>query len=148
MSQVLTGLLVGSYHRPPAKSILEHLPTGAPLVLQAEPENPYDAGAIKVLLDPADAIPKEQYQPLADKLPLQGYTLEQVMSGGPLQLGYLAATGGKPLAKGQQAIGQGLSLAGNSEFAPWVPTDTGAEARLAFGPGGELLVQLRMEEEP
>lgn len=46
----LTAPIVGAHFRPPAKDILNLLPGGARLLLQREPDNPYDSAAVKVLL--------------------------------------------------------------------------------------------------
>jgi hypothetical protein len=50
MTDTLTGLMVGMHFRPPAKAVLEALPVGTTLWLRREPENPYDANAVQVLL--------------------------------------------------------------------------------------------------
>lgn len=49
-STKLTGLMVGMFHRPPAKDVLNSLPVGTKLWLQREPDNAYDENAVKVLL--------------------------------------------------------------------------------------------------
>lgn len=142
MTKTLYSLLVGGYHRPPAKLLLEHLPSGTPLDLRPEPENPYDPSAIKVLLDP-QFIPETQHAALADRLPLCGYTLEQVMSGGTIQLGYVAATGGKPLAAAP------ASFVGNQEFlAAMAYQPELNDAALGFAPDGKPTVMLRLDSPP
>lgn len=45
--------IVGARHRAPADTILNNLPAGQTLILVREPENQYDANAVKVCL-PAD----------------------------------------------------------------------------------------------
>lgn len=141
MNKTLTSLLVGAHFNPPAKTLLTHLPAQCPLTLEPDPENPYDAGAIKVMLDPDD-IPESQHQALAEALPLQGATLEQVMSAGLIQLGHIARSGGKPLLQAEQKLG--MKFAGNAEFADWI-SDPAHLAVLGFGPGGEPLVHLRVD---
>lgn len=129
----ITSLLVGMHFRPPASTILAHLPAGAKLILEPEPENPYDADALKVLVDPRE-IPESQFSQLDEVLPASGATLEQIMSSGPIWLGYVAKSGGKPLAKA------GLT-SGNREFVEGL-CDPECETKLAFGPAGEALVKL------
>lgn len=97
-----TSLIVGAHFRPPAKQVLAVLPQGARLDLQEENDNPYDPAALKVFL-PLDQIPEAQFPALEAELPGAGLTLEQLMSGGPLFLGYVPAQDGKPLAKARAA---------------------------------------------
>lgn len=47
--------IVGARFRPPADEILRLLPSGIPLMLRPQPDNPYDANAIAVLLPLEDA---------------------------------------------------------------------------------------------
>lgn len=139
VTKVLTSLLVGGYHRPPAKLLLEHLPGGTPLLLQPEPDNPYDSSAIKVFIEPL-MIPESQHSALADRLPLCGFTLEQVMSGGAVQLGYVAASGGKPLQKAPSGY------VGNAEFLQMMGLRPEAnDAALAFTPAGAPAIMLRAD---
>lgn len=138
-TRTLTSLLVGGYHRPPAKLLLEHLPSGTPLTLTPEPDNPYDSSALKVFLEP-QMIPEGQHAALQERLPLCGYTLEQVMSGGAIQLGYVAATGGKPLSKAPSGY------VGNQEFLKEMSAAPEAnDAALAFTPAGAPAVMLRCD---
>lgn len=148
MSKTLTSLLVGMHFRPPAKTILAHLPSGCKLGLQPEPENQYDENALQVLIDPAD-IPESQHGVLAEELPLQGSDLQQVLSAGPIHLGYVAKSHGQPLIKAMNASGGQLELVGNAEFLEnMVKSDPSMnDAKLGFGPGGEPLVHLRVDEE-
>lgn len=144
MTRTLAAPIVGAYHRPPAKTILQFLPGGAQITLVKEPENPYDPSAIKVFVDPTQ-VPESQLSELTNALPLQGYTIEQIMSGGPIQLGYIAASGGKPLAKAKEANG-GVELVGNQEIGEWaLETD---EAQLGFAPDGLPLVLFTLPLEP
>ena len=105
--KTLISLLVGSHFRPPAKQVLEHLPAGAELTLEPEPSNPYDENAIKVLVDPR-LIPESEHPVLAEKLPLTGNDLQDLLAGGLVFLGYVAKSNGKPL--------QGTGFEGNEEF--------------------------------
>lgn len=127
----LQSLIVGSHFRPPAKLILANLPAGAHLMLEPDPENPYDSFALKVLVSPAE-IPKSQYKEMGDSLLEFGTSLEDVLLGPPVFLGFVAASGGKPLANA------GLTV-GNREFL--ADLISGGEmqsylATLGFTPGG------------
>lgn len=42
--------IVGARFRPPAQDILNMLPAGSRLILRRQPDNPYDANAVQVLL--------------------------------------------------------------------------------------------------
>lgn len=46
--QILLSPIVGAFYRPPAKTILGLLGPGHELVLDPEPDNPYDENAVKV----------------------------------------------------------------------------------------------------
>lgn len=110
----MISLIVGAHFRPPAKLLLEHLPSGCQLRLLAEPDNPYDEHAIRVLLNPAD-IPTSQHGVLEELLPAMGFELSELLQDGPIQLGYVAASGGKPLRDnpgyvGNQEFQQALDL--------------------------------------
>lgn len=145
-SKTLTSLLVGSHFVPPAKVLLAHLPAGVKLLLEPDPSNPYDENAIVVLIDPME-IPQSQYSALDNPhsgLPCQGATLEQLMSTGPVRLGHVASSGGKPLFKAKSTAPAGVVFAGNVEFLDWMKDDR-YRAALAFGLAGEPLVQLAID---
>jgi hypothetical protein len=78
--------IVGAYHRPPALLILQNLPTGQLLSLEPEPDNPYDANAIKVILASSD-LPQDT--DFSDQLTSYGHELESLQSSGPIHLGYI-----------------------------------------------------------
>ena len=137
-----TSLLVGAWARPPAKQVLAVLPAGAQLTLQAEPENPYDANAVRVMVSP-EVIPESQYTALDEALLTVGHTLEMLMSSGPLQLGYLPAQAGKPLAKARQ---QEPGLAGNQDVFEAVLAGK-AFATLAFGLDGTPRVNITVDSD-
>lgn len=109
----LTSLLVGTHFHPPAKALLAHLPSGTPVVLRAEPENPYDEKAISVWLD-VPAVFQSASQARLDEL--EGALIEYgsgladlaKQNGGLHMLGHVAATGGKPL--------RDTGFAGTEEF--------------------------------
>lgn len=130
--------LVGAHFRPPAKQILAHLPAGAGLILEPEPENPFDPQAVKVSV-PVTAIPESEFPALAQELPEAGLTLEQLMSGGTVWLGYIAKSSGKPLTQAQQSE---PSLVGNAEVAEVTAQRGPGSARLAFGPDGSPRAQI------
>lgn len=100
MPQPTLTLLVGAYFRPPAKLVLAALPNGTPLALRAEPCNPYDEQAIAVYVR-VDEVPEDEHEQLVEQLPSCGWTLEQLLAEGELQLGYLASEGNKQLSKYQ-----------------------------------------------
>ena len=131
MTQI-TSLLVGMHFRPPAKLLLAALPAGTQVELRAEPENPYDSNALAVWASPSQ-VPESQHEALRAEMPGSGFDWDELLaSNEPLQLGYVAASGGKPLAAA------GLST-GNVEFleALRTPGEAGLGfARLSFGPDG------------
>lgn len=94
-------LIVGAHFRPPAKQVLGHIVAGTELSLQEDNENAYDAAAVRVMFDPAN-IPDSEFSQLEIELLEAGVTLEQLMSGGPIHLGFVPAQNGKPLAKARQ----------------------------------------------
>lgn len=55
--------IVGSFYRPPAKSILNAIPVGTPLEFRAEPTNPVDKDAIAVWIR-TEHIPKQAHKQL------------------------------------------------------------------------------------
>ena len=123
MSQ-LRSLLVGSHFRPPAKQILATLPSGTPLRLQRELDNPYDEAALRVMFDTTGLQPSLE---LDGALASCGWTFEDLLAEGEIQLGYVAASDGKPLA---QAAKAGVSgLVGNRELAEFTEAILGFDAR-------------------
>lgn len=80
--------IVGDHFRPPAKALLKVLPFGTPLQLVAEPSNPYDPNAVKVMLQSKD-IPhtlKDNFEIEAAKY---GFDFAQLMEQSEWQLGYI-----------------------------------------------------------
>lgn len=141
MNETLTCLLVGAFARPPAGAILAGVPRGTLVELRPEPENPYDPGAVAVWIstaglraDPGAAARVEE------ELLNFGQTLGDLEA--EVQLGYLAAAGGKPLRK---AAEQGLEYASNQEAVGLAARAGGWDrvvALLAFGPNGENTVEI------
>lgn len=140
----ISTIISGAFHRPPAGQLLRALPMGTRLRLQAEPGNPYDPFALRVLLDPTD-VPEALHPDLDAAMQGTGYCMEDLlMSGESVQLGFVAASEGKPRLVAQAQTQ--LTLAGNREFYAAVgyrgedPNDGGAneiawtelEAKLGF----------------
>lgn len=140
--QTARTLLVGDHFRPPAKLVLAHLPAGAKLGLEPEDNNPYDDEAVRVMLDPGQ-IPESQFPALEEGLPEMGCTLEQLMSGGPLHLGYVPKSGGKPLVTAQ---GSDPGLIGNHEVRE-ILLSASHQATLSFDPAGKAQIQLTWDDE-
>jgi hypothetical protein len=97
----LSAPIVGSVFRPPALTIIQSLPFGTPLVLQREPENPYDSSAIKVLLpgfSPEGLHSSLFQEALASAIPDHAELSKgQFYSGSlsdPFHLGYIGAKTG------------------------------------------------------
>lgn len=141
-----TTLIVGAHFRPPAKQILAIIPGGARVTLEEDNENAYDSSAVKVFL-PLDQIPDSQMAGLAEELPNSGLTLEQLMSSGPVWLGYLPATEGKPLAKAKltepELIGnqQVREIMGQGQSDP-----QGYSCCLGFGTDGSPRLEITTTE--
>jgi|SRR6267154_1348617 len=153
MSKTLTTLLVGAHFRPPAKFLLAALPSGTKLLLVPEPENPYDASAVKVLLPHSPEL-DERAEQIEAGLQGTGFSYLDLDELWPIQLGYLAAAGNKQLAK-QQAEGRQyscnsaiLEALGRQVHAGGMAGDEGIVAdsernwlaKLGFGPDGSPLV--------
>lgn len=140
MTKTLTSALVGGHFRPPAKQLLALLPSGQALELIPDPENPYDPHALKASLW-LNKVDKMLYPSIESGLEGTGFDLEGLLSmEEPLQLGFVAASGGKPLAKA------GLTD-GNQEFAKAMAAWPEHVAKLAFAPDGSPRVML-LEAEP
>lgn len=141
MSEKITSPLVGAHFRPPAKAVLRSLPAGTRLRLEPEPDNPYDAKAIRVLVDLAGQLPFGCYDLLESCLEGTGFTRQDLLAPGqePLHLGYVAdsdgrASGGGP---GNREIGQLIYKATEAGLRPM---DEVLEASLQFSPEGNPLV--------
>lgn len=106
MTQVYLSPLVGMHFRPPAKLVLKALPGGVALRLQAEPDNPYDAGAVQVWASPRDmviaACDVEEFEG-------HGHPLGDVLALPEIMLGYLcSASNKKALAASPGAVGNDI----------------------------------------
>lgn len=148
-SRTQVGLLVGTHFNPVGRMVLKHLPGSTPLILEPDPTNPYDEHAVIVRVDPKE-IPESEWAQLSHPdagLPLAGATLEQVLSEGPVMLGHVGRTGGKPLEKAKAQWPElAATLVGNQEMMDWIK-DPNHEARLGFSLDGAYLVLLRIDEE-
>ena len=129
-------LLVGSHFRPPAKAALTSLPAGQELELRPEPENPYDPNAIAVWLD-CKTVDRRYDSGLEEALIGSGHDWTEIRSQEmQLHLGYVAATGGKPLAN--------TDYPGNSEVLKALEEGgVLGRAKLGFDPSGKPLVILQ-----
>lgn len=133
---IIKTLLVGSSFHPPAILLLQNLPSWAELVLAPEPENPYDAGAIKVSVG-IEQIPAARHEELEGLLPGCGMTLSELLAEPFWMLGHVAASGGKPLEKAGLRAGTaevGEAMAGGR-----------AKARLFFWPDGKPGIEVSYE---
>ena len=136
-----TAPLVGMYFRPPAKAILQSLPTNYPLELRPEPDNPYDPNAVAVWFD-AFHLSNEAKEELESTLPGMGCDLDSLMSQRWWHIGYMAKD---HAAKHQQPIAS--IIFGHNEDADvsglgfiW----TGYPAKLTFDGAGKPLVSFNI----
>jgi len=83
--------LVGAHFHPPAKLLLQHLPTGQVLRLIRDPDNAYDTNAIAVWAD----IEKNPDIPMHE---LIGFGVEEESFPGSFMLGHIAAKTGEAKA--------------------------------------------------
>lgn len=125
-------LIVGAHFRPPAKQCLAHLASGAELTLEEENDNPYDQGAVRVMLDPG-LIPDSEHEVLEGELLEAGVTLEQLMSGGSIKIGFVPAQDGKPLIKARLSD---PTILGNQQVREIMHGDEPYRCNLDFAPDG------------
>lgn len=137
--RTLTTPIVGAHFRPPAKQLLEVLPIGTPMLLRAEPDNPYDENAIQVLVSLSKTYPISQWAVLAAALEGTGYTpqdlIDREANEGPLHIGYIPRTGAKTAQGGP----------GNIEVAQFL-TEFPYEASFGFAAEGYPTVKLTVAE--
>lgn len=134
-------LIVGAHFRPPAKQVLAHCTAGVQLVLEEENDNPYDEAAVRVMLDPVTAIPESEFPTLETELLEAGVTLEQLMSGGPIKIGFVPAQDGKPLAKARVS---NPDILGNQQVRELMGEN--CRATLGFAPDGSPLLELTTQD--
>lgn len=125
-------LIVGAHFRPPAKQVLAHLVSETELTLVEDNDNPYDAAAVRVMFDPI-LIPDTEYPALESELLEAGITLEQLMSGGSIHMGFVPAQDGKPLAKARQSD---PTILGNQQVREIMMGDQGYRCYLDFAADG------------
>jgi len=89
--------LVGMHFRPPAKALLQVLPTDFPLQAETEPDNEYDKHAIKLMLKSAD-IPKDAHDDLNMLASGFGFPIEDILAKDAWHLGYVKATSASQIA--------------------------------------------------
>jgi hypothetical protein len=80
----------GFKFRPCGAAIVQCLQVGTTLSLEPEPDNQYDANAIKILLTPGDTNESEQAD-LAEALPRAGSDLAEFLSTPAWHIGYIPA---------------------------------------------------------
>jgi hypothetical protein len=117
-----THAIVGAYHRPPAKAILQVLPAGCALRLIPEPENEYDVNAIKVEVLIA-LVPESEHQNLENLSAGYGITLAELLAQESWHLGYIPRVEALNLAPrlgGKELTG---TLSFNAKGAPMVEID-------------------------
>lgn len=124
--------LVGMHHRAPAKAILQCLPADTKLILEPEPENPFDPNAIKVLVAPA-AVPQTQHTMLETLLLGYGYSMEHFLEERSWHLGYIKA---QPIKSGDSSSA--------AEIAPILGDQR--EATLRFDHEGKPWVDVQVED--
>lgn len=127
--------LMGAHFRPPAKFVLANIPSGLPLSLLAEPENPYDPLAIKVLLNGAD-IPASRHEALGAAIDGTGHDLPDLLANPEIFLGYIART-----IPGKVPVGN-VQLLEAMNGAPL----SDASCQLAFSGDGKPLVEIETPE--
>lgn len=131
---IIKTLLVGAFAHPPAKLLLQNLPANVELLLCSEPANPYDEFAIAANVE-TSRVPESRYGELELALPGCGMTLAELLAEPQWQLGYVTASGGRPLAKA------GLKQ-GNREVGELMRQGS-CVARLIFWPDGAPGVEIR-----
>lgn len=137
-----TTLIVGAHFRPPAKQVLAHCVSGTEVSLEEENDNAYDDAAVRVMLDPK-VIPESEYQTMESELLEAGVTIEQLMSGGPLKIGFIPAQDGKPLIKARLS---NPDILGNRQVRELMMAGPGLSSTLGFAPDGSLLLVLEQME--
>ena len=95
--------IVGAFHYPPAKALLDALAIGTPLYLLAAPDNQYDSFAVAVYLN-SESIPAASQDALSESLPAFGFELSQILEQETWQLGHVP----KEMARTLRETGQVL----------------------------------------
>ena len=121
-------LLVGMHFNPPAKIVLQALPSGAKVELRPELTNPYDENAVEVWVSPGE-IEEAVLKLNATKLMDSGFDVDEIMKGDALRLGHIGASGKKPILKAALTV---AGLQGNVEFLAEVEGEWPQFGTLAF----------------
>lgn len=111
--------LVGTRFRESGSLVLPVLEVDTPLILDPEPDNPYDPLAVKVLVD------------------MTGSKYSNAKVGPVIHLGYLPRSGTRTCTTGF----------GNKEALSIIQGGPNWEAFLAFSPQGDPLVRIEIYEE-
>jgi hypothetical protein len=130
-------LLVGTAFTPGAQAlIVKGLPQYAPVILRAEPTNPYDALAVRVLV-PRDSVIESPE--LHEALAAFALTLDSMEF--PFHLGHLGAKSETKAAKAALREGHSFALC-----AQWHSLDEAARSagRLIQHPNGSNLVEVTL----
>jgi hypothetical protein len=142
--QIHLSPIVGSFFRPPAKTILGLLQAGHDLILDPEPDNQYDPNAIRVCVRlNSIEVPADEMDAIEDELMKYGATWADLSKddfGKPVDdpifhLGYVPRSGAKT------AKIDGLESIGNLEVLE-VLKNPNHRATFTFSPGGQPLAQI------
>lgn len=89
----LTAPIVGMHFRPPAKDVINMLPTGADLELRRQSDNEYDANAVQVFLHGFSREPTSAHAALYETLAAgqEDLFLQEAGWVDPLPLGYICS---------------------------------------------------------
>ena len=115
--------IVGAHYRPPAKTIIDCLPVGAKLFMEAEPTNPYDGNAVAVYIR-SENIPQSAYETLEEHLANVGISLNELLSQEFWHLGYIPK-----------------NLAAQLRLNNIVPLDYKMEGTIGFSPSGKPMIR-------
>lgn len=141
----VTALLVGAYFRPPAKQICQILPSGTQVELRKELDNPYDSDAVSVWLKTkileihlvnASLRGREEF---VDALAGCGWTVDQLLTAGDVQLGYLAREGNRDLTRRAASCGPLVSA---KQVGQMFEGASALGAKFVWGPSGEWLIKV------
>ena len=90
--------IVGAHFRPPAKDLLQVMATGTPLMLVREPENPYDANAVKIMVATTD-IDEAWADDLRPLIGARGLDWSDLQAELEWHLGYIPRTDAETLVQ-------------------------------------------------
>jgi len=134
-------LLVGSYFAKPAPTVLKVLASGTEVELVPDPDNPYDAKAVKVVLRNGEMVDWAALLEFEDELAGSGHEpreIKELFLGGEakgLLLGHVGSSGGKPVAMARK---KGFEIVGTEELEGG---GFASKAKLIFL-GKEILLEL------